>query len=404
MTSICENPLCTKVAPHRCTACKVSFYCGAECSKKMWPIHKLACRNFSLDTVVLPDIRPIALSTVTNFQVQLFEVLGALDRTIRIVPPDIVVKHDKTNDKSEQVFRMGLLELDGAVIVDDATCEARRRIQIRLIEGKTAAVCGGDSFEQLQRLGMPLSLVVRISMLQRSLKFCVTLALVIEMIKAQKTLFLLHGREQLGEYLIVRGHVKNIRPRIEIVDTTLQSPNSANEHYAILFIPTGQFSEAAVMPKTGQMQHAEHVANAVENAMRVLNTKWKNEFRSKFAPAPAAKAEPAAKETELLTKLRDRAILLAPAASEADACLHPHRLRKGVPDWFHIESVVTSEQLQRLPEIDAVSNDAQKRSRAIWKEMFGDTLAKAHADIVATIATANQPAPASAPTPIGGAK
>ena len=40
----CGNPSCTKESTSRCTGCGVVAYCGRECQKAHWKVHKLQCR------------------------------------------------------------------------------------------------------------------------------------------------------------------------------------------------------------------------------------------------------------------------------------------------------------------------------------------------------------------------
>ena len=43
-------PVCNKPAQSRCSACYISFYCGAEHQKEHWKEHKLSCKKpYKLD-------------------------------------------------------------------------------------------------------------------------------------------------------------------------------------------------------------------------------------------------------------------------------------------------------------------------------------------------------------------
>jgi len=396
MSSICENPLCKKVGDKRCKQCKVSCYCGEECAKKMWPFHKIQCK-LSLEQLPLPSVAALPLN-VPNFQVQLFELLAALDRSLRIVEPDVTVG---TGKKKETVRKTGLVKVDSSLLVED-TCPARRFLQLKLSMSSTGAVPGSDLFEQLHKNGMPLQLVVRLSYLNKSLQYCIALAMAAETLAAQRTLILTHIYERLGTYYIVRGHVVSHQPRIDIVDTATQRLPEDNDHFALLLVPIATFQPHEVIPKSAEMERAEVIANQVESAVRVLNAKWKSEIEAHLViPSTLAKEEEAKKSDSpgkpkspatttttmsesrqnLLRILRDHAIFLAPCACDADALLYAHRLRKGIPEWFYIEELFTASEINRLPIDDDLRKRAIARTNAMYKDLFGANLAEAQKNL-----------------------
>ena len=40
----CGNPLCSAVPKSKCAACSTISYCGIDCQKVHWPLHKKACK------------------------------------------------------------------------------------------------------------------------------------------------------------------------------------------------------------------------------------------------------------------------------------------------------------------------------------------------------------------------
>jgi hypothetical protein len=50
----CSNPACDKNDSLKCSACSTIGYCGKECQKLHWPIHKKACKA-AREAYILPD-------------------------------------------------------------------------------------------------------------------------------------------------------------------------------------------------------------------------------------------------------------------------------------------------------------------------------------------------------------
>jgi hypothetical protein len=40
----CSNPNCTETAKSKCSACSTVAYCGQDCQKAHWTLHKKACK------------------------------------------------------------------------------------------------------------------------------------------------------------------------------------------------------------------------------------------------------------------------------------------------------------------------------------------------------------------------
>lgn len=404
--SICGNPACKKPGDKKCGNCGSVLYCGKECATRLWPFHKLACRFRLQEQAPCFMQKPVPLG-VPNYQVQMANVLAALDASVRIVSGDVevtkvaepgkpqkakkvsrndAVPHAKEGDTA--VIRTGLLKIESVTECEDV-CPARRFVQFRIGQSTTFAQPGGDLFAQLVEQGAAPASVVRLSYLNRSLKFCVTFALALEALAAQRTLHLMHGRERLGMYYIARGHVKSIQPRLDVVGAALQSLPEANDHWAMLFVPIASVPPSEVAPNENFLEDSEKIANMVENGMLVLETRWEKEFGNLPLPVDVSKpAEPtpAAAESKekdqakskLLAALRDVGVFLAPAACEADACLYMHRLRKGVPGWFHIEEIYQGADFDKLPITPAISDDARLRCSKMCRILFGPSFTQAN--------------------------
>ena len=85
MISICHNSDCANMGTLRCSGCQTVFYCGVACAKSFWKFHKRVCQ-LRLENVPLPQ--RYLIPVVNSFPLQCFHVLDALDRSLRIVPPE----------------------------------------------------------------------------------------------------------------------------------------------------------------------------------------------------------------------------------------------------------------------------------------------------------------------------
>ena len=376
-TSVCANPQCKQPGTLQCTVCKLAHFCGAACHKKMWPFHQASCK-LSMATINLAPKLAAPIAELRNMQVQLWQVADALDRVMRVSPPDKLVVPDPSKPDEQKLMQTSIRKLGYAVTLDDADrCECGRLLQLHIGENDERPTVGDDVLPQMTRAGFTPSIALRLSMMGNSMKLCMALVLALELLSTEHIYVLMHGRELLGTYYVVKGRVRTSEPRLEVkvvegtdVSSIAQAPGAANDHYALLLRPAGHLDAAATLDPNTAVER-DRLSLALDGDLIAKRSLWTKTFPQQPMPALCPKLTPSATVRKLNEEIRNKAIFFAPAAAEHDACLHTVRLQKGIPDWFAVEKIFSSEDIQAMsfgPQFAAIVEDT---AHQLLAELFG---------------------------------
>lgn len=358
--NICGKFGCRNVAPLRCP-CKTIYYCSKQCSETMWPFHKSGCK-FSLQDIPLQ--KQFILPENCRF-VQLYNIVDALDRVNRIVPN---VDPEATE---QELYEPRLQKFIGTSMRIDEVCKTKRSLIFNAAPGNVAATRGEDSFKQLVASGFPPQLVARTMMFGKSLAFCFTICSVAETLSQHAGVFCLHGREKIQEYFIAKGVVRTLRPRINFAEwkdePTVDS--QAVDNFAILFVPDQRFHFSEnVVPGLERAEEIEMRSIEIKASRSETYKKWHEELQKNSVDKPVEWSETTGK---IFNKIGDKCIFLAPAAGEHDETLYANSYSIGVPSWFQIKQIYTTEELQNSKMQEEISAFSWEKIRQILADLLG---------------------------------
>lgn len=366
--SICESPICYKDAGLRCPVCKASFYCSKECFSSKYNLHARVCK-FSLAEIPLPVVR--RPPNTPNFPLQLYTIIDALEHCMRVVPME------KEAD-AENVMASALLNLKPMAMLSETGNESQRMLQIGVSDSGQRQTPGADVFALLVANGTPASLAVRVSSMGNSLSFCIAIISVIEKLVVEKNYSIVNGLEKLERFYLAKGHVKTLQPRISLhvqsdkgIEVQTQSCAAENDHYVILFEPVSVFAPSAI---PGLERAERENAEAMQLDRKLANERkaWQARYFDQATTIRRSFVDLVKKEDARVTKLKDLAVFMAPAASEHDPALHKTRVFKGIPEWFSVEKIFTVPEMQKMELSREVSELAYLRAEQILVELLGE--------------------------------
>lgn len=382
MTSVCHNPSCEKVGNFRCSRCLSVYFCGRQCQEVMHTFHKSVCA-LKISDFPLPEKKELSSSKMR--QLQLFRILNAFDRTERVVPPEKDYRGTelalqqlskggrKEINRSKKTAKSYLMAVD-VVVESKHTCPARRCVSAKLKESKVEAKPGQDIWQLQSENNTPLSILLRLTLQKSSFLACVSILSVMENLRAFGGFQPMHAEELIEQFFIVKGYIKTTQPRIEdfsYVEQAMQSGEAkdatADEHYAILFVPNGKLSSALTVDLEAA-NLADKQAMEFDAEMILERQKWTNYLKISAVPENLQRSE---KCTNSLKALKDRAIFLAPSATEYDIRLHRHRLSKGIPEWFYIKQILSEADVESLGFSQSFSEAANLKAHQVLTEIVG---------------------------------
>jgi len=411
--TICENPSCRKVGRLQCSRCKFTCYCSVECQRALWPFHKSLCK-FSLADCPLAPLAPLVPESLPHPQVQLWTLLDALDRAVRVTPAEKEVD-DAERPGQKRVLKSKLRRLVSHEVHDDAVNGGTRALLCEIGDSDVVPTTGSDLYEQLRGTGFPVHLALRLTLQRCSMRFCLALILVLETLGSQTSCIVMHGRERIGNYFIAEGRALTAQPRLQMAvggatATSVQTEQpllSINNHYALLFTTTHVFDENATA-NYGAFEARELAAQSIDCDLAFERHSLRRLMAAPAAPAAAAPAPPAADVTTTKSNppapqeddrprmharaeaMCDSCVFMAPAAGEYDARLHSSRLQKGIPEWFHVEQVYTESGMATLECSEQLSTQAMQFAELVLQALFGSrrgyALFKAHRESSAAAA------------------
>ena len=170
----CSNPLCSETAKSKCAACATVAYCGQDCQKAHWQLHKKACKAARA---------PAAISDGTVAAVKTSPASKAV--TIPDGATDIATRLHKSKQETQQSFNTG-----------DFTSSVK---------------CGNDALKLAKLLPEPASSIEAIQIhlnmttayiqLKKSAEAKIHSSLCVEM--AERSLAIRQGEPQAVEMLVV---------------------------------------------------------------------------------------------------------------------------------------------------------------------------------------------------------
>ena len=397
MISICHNSDCANMGTLRCSGCQTVYYCGVACAKSFWKFHKRVCQ-LRLENVPLPQ--RYLIPAVNSFPLQCFHVLDALDRSLRIVPPERdFVDLDKDGKKTEKKEKGLYRKLTAFIEKTDQLCQSERAYELFIGTSQIDAVAGADLYEeQLKKTEFPLAFMIRLAAMGNSLKFCIAMISVFETLATVGNLVIMHGRERMKTFFIAKGHVKNTQPRLltsveEKVGTTLnksQTVEQTNDHYVILAAPDCIFN-AEVCPEFYIAEQNDKSSYEFDKNLSEERLAWKKsafgtEERKKNNVIRAVQAAvQSQKVLELVKQMKDVVVFIAPAATEHDASLNNYRLCKSIPEWFHISEIYGEPQIASMRFSEEFSYNANVLMHRIMSDLLGSTRATEIIDRVSNL-------------------
>ncbi len=358
--NICGKFGCRNVAPLRCP-CKTIYYCSKQCSNDMWPFHKAGCK-FSLQDIPLQ--KRFVLPENCRF-VQLYNIVDALDRANRIVP------NVDTEATEQELFEPRLQKFIGTSMRIDEVCKSKRSLFFNAAPSNITATRGEDSFKQLVAHGFPPQLVARTMMFGKSLAFCFTICSVAETLSQHAGVSCLHGCEKIQEYFIAKGVVRTLRPRINFTEwkdePTVDS--QAVDNYAILFVPDQRFHFSEnVVPGLERAAEIEKQSIQIKAERSEIYKKWHEELQKNSVDKPVEWSE---KTGKIFNQIGDKCIFIAPAAGEHDETLYANSYSIGVPSWFQIKQIYTTEELEKSIIQEEISAYSSEKIRQILTDLLG---------------------------------
>lgn len=382
MTSVCHNPVCEKVGNFRCSRCSAVYFCGRQCQEVMHPFHKGVC-CLKIANFPLPEKKQLSSSSMR--QLQLFRILNAFDRTERVVPPakdfrgtelasqQLTKSGRNTLSRSKKVAKSYLMVVD-TVVERKHTCSARRCVSAKMKESTTEAKPGQDVWQLQSEHSSPLSIFLRLRNRDTSLWACVSILSVLETLRSFGGFQPMHAEEIVDRFFIVKGYVKTTQPPVVDLSYVQQSflPVSANDavvedHYAIVFVPNGKLLPALTVDLE-IVNILDKDAMAFDAEMIIERQKWAADLKINAVPENLQRSEQC---TDALKSLKDRAIFMAPAATECDIRLHRHRLSKGIPEWFYIKQILSESEIASMTFSDSFREDTNLKAQQVLSEIVG---------------------------------
>jgi len=400
MISVCHNPNCNNMATQRCSGCRSIYYCGRECAKQFWKFHSRECK-VSLADVPLPT--QFNAPQIANFTLQVYHIVDALDRVVRIIPQNrdfVDIESPNSTKKVAKVEKGMYRKLDAFIEKVDLNCQAERAYEFFVKDSGIDAVPGKDLYEeQLKKTEFPLVFSIRLSMMGNSLKFCVSLMSVLETLSAFGGYVPMHGCERLETFFIAKGHVMNNQPRLFTsveqdrgsIHNKAQAAEKENDHFVVLAMPNGIFDRSIV----ADIEHADSLdkqAFAFDEAVTKERSDWSKdvckttEQKRRNIKRKIEALGSSEKCKELIEKIKDRVVFIAPAAGEHDASLHKHRLCKSIPDWFHVSEVYREDQIAAMRFSDEFSYESNLLMHRIMSDLLTPKRAGEIIDIVSKTA------------------
>jgi len=400
MISVCHNPNCNNMATMRCSGCRSIYYCGRECAKQFWKFHSRECK-LSLADVPLP--KKFDTPLIANFTLQVYHIVDALDRVVRIIPPNrdfVDVESPNSTKKVAKVEKSSYRKLDMFIEKTDTHCQAERAYEFFIKDSGVDAVPGADLYEEhVKKAEFPLLFSIRLSMMGNSLKFCVSLMSVLETLAAFGGYVPVHGCERLETFFIAKGHIMNNQPRLFTsveqdrgsIHNKAQAAEKANDHYVILAMPNGIFDRNTV----ADLAHAESLdkrAFAFDELLTKERVDWSKDVckttdqKRRYIQRKLEGMVSSEKCSELMKKIKDRVVFIAPAAGEHDASLHKHRLCKSIPDWFHVSEIYREEQIASMTFSDEFSYDSNMMMHRIMSDLLTPKRAGDIIEVVSKVA------------------